>query len=287
MPYWFTQLVGMLLLDQRSRVHVGNDTSSWRPQRNGLPKALSLHRFCSTCTPTTCQLHVAKNSFTLRTCLAIQGRYFSELECSLTSDMARMSHFCWQWRLKPSASKTISSVLHLHNTSATRELSVYLDDQRLKLEFHPTYRGVTLDRTLSYREHLTKTAGKLKNRNNLLMKLDGSTWGASTNTLRSSALSLCSSASEYCTPVWSRSVHTSQVDVQLNSTMRLISGTLCSTPLPWLPVLSNIEPPALISLAHHCYDWHPGSHWGWTCNQLTSKVDGGITGSRLRWSILT
>jgi len=23
------------------------------------------------------------------------------------------------------------------------------------------------------------------------------------------------------------------------------------------------------------------------CNQLTSKVDGGITGSRLRWSILT
>ena len=36
---------------------------------------------------------------------------------------------------------------------------------------------------LSYREHLTKTAGKLKNRNNLLMKLAGSTWGASANTL--------------------------------------------------------------------------------------------------------
>jgi len=34
-------------------------------------------------------------------------------------------------------------------------------------------------------------------------------------------------------------------DVQLNSTMRLISGTLRSTPLPWLPVLSNIEPAAL------------------------------------------
>ena len=39
-----------------------------------------------------------------------------------------------------------------------------------------------------------KTAGKLKNRNNLLMKLAGSTWGASTNTLRSSALALCYSA---------------------------------------------------------------------------------------------
>ena len=33
--------------------------------------------------------------------------------------------------------------------------------------------------------------------------------------------------------------------MQLNSTMCLISGTLRSTPLPWLPVLSNIEPAAL------------------------------------------
>ena len=44
---------------------------------------------------------------------------------------------------------------------------------------------------------------------------------------------------------------------------------------------------SLISLTHHCSDWHPGSRCGWTCNQLTSKVDGGITGSRLRWLILT
>ena len=45
-------------------------------------------------------------------------------------------------------------------TSATRELSVYLDGLRLRHECHPTYVGVTLDRTLSYREHLTKTAGR-------------------------------------------------------------------------------------------------------------------------------
>ena len=64
-------------------------------------------------------------------------------------------------------------------------------------------------------------------------------------TLWSSALALCYSAAEYCARVWSHSAHTSQVDVQLNSTTRLITGTLRSTPLPWLPVLSNIEPPAL------------------------------------------
>ena len=136
-------------------------------------------------------------------------------------------------------------MLHLHNIGATRKLAAYLDGQRLRHQCHPTYLGVTLDHMLSYREHLAKTAGKLKNRNNVLMKLAGSTWGTSTNTLRSSALALCYSAAEYCALVWSRSAHTSQVDVQLSATMRLISGTLRSTPLPWLPVLSNIEPPAL------------------------------------------
>ena len=46
------------------------------------------------------------------------------------------------------------------------------------------------------------------------------------------------SAAEYCSPVWSRSSHTHYVDTQLNTTMRIITGTIRSIPLPWLPVLS-------------------------------------------------
>ena len=104
--------------------------------------------------------------------------------------------------------------------------------------------------------------------------------------VQSSALVSCYSAVEYCAPVWSCSAHTSRVVVQLNSTMRLISSTLRSTPLPWLPVLSNIEPPALRRKAatdklvekivkHDSWpiqpdilsppltdDWHPGSRCG-------------------------
>ena len=107
------------------------------------------------------------------------------------------------------------------------------------------YLGVTLDRTLTYREHLEKTASKLKTRNNLLMKLVSTTRGANANTLRSSALAPCYSVDEYCAAVWAQSAHTNLVDVQLNSIMRLISGSLKPTPLPWLPVLMNIEPTAL------------------------------------------
>ena len=69
--------------------------------------------------------------------------------------------------------------------------------------------------------------------------------------MRSPALAFCYSAAEYCAPVWSRCAHTSQVDVQLNSTMRLISGTLRSTPLPWLPVLSSITDKLVEKIVKH------------------------------------
>jgi len=52
----------------------------------------------------------------------------------------------------------------------------------------PVYLGVTLDRTLSYREHLTCTAAKLKRHNNPITKLAGTSWGACASTHRTSAL---------------------------------------------------------------------------------------------------
>jgi len=108
-------------------------------------------------------------------------------------------------------------------------IAVLMDGQPLKHDSFPVYIGVTLDRTLSYRQHLQKTAAKVISRNSLLSKLAGSSWGANAETLRTSALALCYSVAEYCCPVWFRSAHTDVVDAQLNSSMRLISGTYAHT----------------------------------------------------------
>lgn len=225
---------------------MGNDVSAWRIQKNGLPQGSVLaptlfNLYTNDLPATTSRKFIYADDI----CLGTQAHTFVELENTLTADMAQMSQYCHRWRLKPSVSKTVSSLFHLHNASAGRELKVMLNGQFLKHDPKPVYLGVTLDRTLSYKDHLQKTAGKLKTRNNLLSKLVGTNWGANANTLRTSALALCYSVGEYCAPVWAQSAHTNLVDVQLNSTMRLISGTLRPTPLPWLPVLANIEPPAL------------------------------------------
>ncbi|CAI6345569.1 unnamed protein product [Macrosiphum euphorbiae] len=74
-------------------------------------------------------------------------------------------------------------------------------------------------------------------------------------TLRTSALALVCSAAEYASPVWLNSSHCRKIDVQLNHSMRIISGTVKSTPTEWLPVLCNILPPHIRRKKAACREW--------------------------------
>ena len=53
-----------------------------------------------------------------------------------------------------------------------------MNGQRLKHNPYPMYLDVTLDQTVAYKEHLSRSAVKLKSRNNLIAKLAGTSWGA-------------------------------------------------------------------------------------------------------------
>ena len=83
---------------------------------------------------------------------------------------------------------------------------------------------------------------KIRASNNILHNLVGTTWGASSEVMRLSAISLVNSVADYGSPVWILSKHIHLDDTQLNNTVRCVSGTIRATPLPWLPVLTNIVP---------------------------------------------
>ena len=138
--------------------------------------------------------------------------------------------------------KTASSVFHLANRKANYELNVTTNGEKLRFERNPVYLGVTLDRTLSFSQHLTNASSKVTKRCNLLRRLAGNHWGADFTTLRTTALAFCYSTAEYCSPIWSHSPHCNKIDVSLNSCMRVISGCIKSTPTEILPVLCGITP---------------------------------------------
>ena len=144
-------------------------------------------------------------------------RDWNTIEETLSQDMSILSTWLKQWRLKLSEAKTVSATFHLNNREANRELNVNISGRRLTCQRTPTYLGVKLDRTLTYRDHLTALRGKVMARTALIRRLAGTSWGASTPTLRTSTFALVYAPAEYCAPVWCRSAHNTSMQIGYSS----------------------------------------------------------------------
>jgi Reverse transcriptase (RNA-dependent DNA polymerase)/Endonuclease-reverse transcriptase len=240
------KLMNNMLSNRYFQVFLGDKSSRWRRLNNGLPQgsvlAPILFNLYLSDIPTTMskQFQYADDIV-----LTFQARSIPECGDNLEIDLETINEYFRRWRLQPNPTKTESCVFHLSTHEAYRVLDIKFADTPIQHVDHPKYLGVTLDRSLTYNVHLTKTAKKVAARVNLVRKLAGTNWGANAATLRTASLALVYSTAEYCAPVWLNSVHVSKIDVQLNNTMRIISGTVKSTQLQWLPVLANIAPPEI------------------------------------------
>ena len=79
--------------------------------------------------------------------------------------------------------------------------------------------GVTLDRTLTYKDHIHKLKWKTSARNNILRKLSNTKWGAKPVTIKTTAFALCYSMAEYVCFVWEGSTHVSKLYPALNEAL--------------------------------------------------------------------
>ena len=107
--------------------------------------------------------------------------------------------------MRANPDKTQVTAFHLRNREAKRSFKVSWNGVDLDNIVHPKYLGVTVDRTLSYKQHIHNTNINVATRNNLLKKLTSSKWGTNASTIRTTMLTLCYSIEEYAAPVWTRS----------------------------------------------------------------------------------
>ena len=173
---------------------------------------------------------------------------WKDLEGTLSQDMCTLSAYLQTWRLKLSHTKTVTAAFHLNNREAKRELKVYNNSRHVPFCPTPTYLGVKLDRSLTFRHHLVALRKKLSSRVTLLRQLVGSGWVAGAKTLCIATLSLVYSTAEYCVPVWCRSAHTRLIDSILNDALRIVTGCLRLTPTDHLSILSGIQPAELCQM---------------------------------------
>ena len=191
-PWSYTQIakelvcVIMSMISQRRfHVHIGGEKSRCRILLNSVPQgsviAPLLFNLCTHgIPPTTSKKYIYADDIALNTC----HRDFPEIERVLSRDMGILSTYLTDWRLKLNTTKTVSSVFHLANRRADYKLNIEISGERLPFERASKYLGVTLNRTLSYKQHQTDVSSKITKRCNLLKRLAGNNWGADFSTLR-------------------------------------------------------------------------------------------------------
>ncbi|KAI8493396.1 hypothetical protein Bbelb_287930 [Branchiostoma belcheri] len=241
------RIIESLLTNRRFFVEMDGKRSRWRTQKNGLPQgsvlAPMLFNIYTNDQPTF--NNIRRFIYADDLCLATQSKSFKVIEKRLEDALESLSGYYRTWFLNANPGKTQVCAFHLNNHAASRKLRITWEGKELENTPHPVYLGVTLDRTLSFREHVTKLRKKVSARNSLLYNLVNSSWGADPNTLKQTALALCYSTAEYCAAVWERSPHASKVDVELNRACRSITGNLMATPLSALHTLASICPPGI------------------------------------------
>ena len=228
-----------MLSNRRFYVELSNERSTWRKQ-NCLPMGSVLSPILLNIYTNDQPIHDGTRNFIYADDLYVTAQYssFTEVETTIGDALEELTQYYRSNSLRENPDKTQVTAFPLRNN---RSLKVEWYRTKLENTPHPKYLGVTLDCTLSYKEHMHNTKKKVVTRNNLLRKLSNSKWGTNVSTMRTTVL--CYYVAEYAAPVWARSSHAQKLNPVLNSVYRAVTGCLKPTNVEDLYLLAGIAPP--------------------------------------------
>ena len=234
-----------MLSNRRFYVELNNQRSRWRKQKNSLPQGSILSPILFNIYTNNQPIHDGTRNFIYADDLCVTTQYssFTEVETTIGDALEVLTQYYRSNSLRANPDKTQVPEFHLRNKEANRSLKVEWNRTKLENTPHLKYLGVTLDRTLSYKEHMHNTKMRVATRNKVLRKMSNSKWGANASTIRTTALALCLSVAEYAAPVLARSSHAQKLNPELNSAYRAVTGYLRPTNIEDLYLLARIAPP--------------------------------------------
>ena len=125
-----TELIRTMLESRRFFVVMNGKSSRWQRQRNGLPQGnvlapmlFNIYTNDQPIHPETCSFIYADDL-----CITSQGKYFHNIEATLTSAMNTLTPYYEINQLRHNPSKTPVCAFHLRNTDAKLELNVVWND---------------------------------------------------------------------------------------------------------------------------------------------------------------
>ena len=146
------------------------------------------------------------------------------------------------WCVTINREKTKATLFSLSTKLQVAKLT--LGDTPLKLEDQQTYLGVTLDKRLTWKQHIVAAEAKARRKLNIMRKLAGTHWGANEKILKTVYQGTVRPHLEYGSSSWMTAAksHQQTLDKVQNQALRIITGAMKSTPIERMEQTAGIPP---------------------------------------------